>query len=66
MDGKVKWFDPQKHYGFISSREVGRDVFLHQSAMVDGNTPVEGDRVTFITEETDRGIVARNVQIISR
>ena len=33
MEGKVKWFNPTKGYGFIESAENKKDVFVHISAV---------------------------------
>ena len=51
-EGKVKWFNPDKVYGFIE-REVGDDLFVHFSEIQgDGfKTLAEGQAVTF-TEAT--------------
>lgn len=50
--GTVKWFNPEKGYGFISNDEGGDDIFVHFSAIVcDGfKTLSEGQKVTFDTE----------------
>ena len=50
--GTVKWFNPEKGYGFISNDEGGDDMFVHFSAiMVDGfKTLAEGQKVTFDIE----------------
>ncbi len=51
--GTVKWFNPEKGYGFISNDEGGDDIFVHFSAiMVDGfKTLAEGQKVTFDIEQ---------------
>ena len=48
-NGKVKWFNPQKGYGFIEPEDGGKDVFVHISALEGagiGNLN-EGDSVSF-------------------
>lgn len=61
-DGVVKWFNEKKGFGFIAVDE-SNDVFVHYSAisMPGFKTLLEGDRVTFEIEDTDRGPAARNV-----
>lgn len=61
-DGKVKWFNPRKGYGFIATDD-GRDIFVHYSSISsDGyKTLVEGDPVTFEIVEGDKGLRAENV-----
>lgn len=51
--GTVKWFNPEKGYGFIANAEGGDDVFVHFSAIqVDGfKTLNEGQKVTFDIED---------------
>ncbi len=60
--GKVKWFNAEKGYGFITSDE-GTDVFVHFSSInVDGfKTLNEGQAVTFDVESDARGQKAVNV-----
>ncbi|HKL95080.1 MAG TPA: cold shock domain-containing protein [Haploplasma sp.] len=62
MTGKVKWFDADKGYGFISSDE-GKDIFVHFSAIqTDGfKSLAEGDVVEFDVTDGDRGQQAANV-----
>ncbi len=64
-NGKVKWFDAAKGFGFISS-EDGTDVFLHFSAIVaDGfKTVEEGQAVTFEVVKGAKGPQAANVQVV--
>ena len=52
MQGKVKWFNSEKGYGFIENEDGGKDVFVHFSAIVaEGyKTLNEGQSVTFETE----------------
>ncbi|MDD2212105.1 MAG: cold shock domain-containing protein [Clostridia bacterium] len=62
MQGKVKWFNAEKGFGFIESNEGG-DVFVHFSAIQgDGfKTLDEGQEVTFDVVEGNRGPQAENV-----
>ena len=51
-NGTVKWFNPDKGFGFICDDETGEDVFVHFSAInIDGfKTLAEGQKVTYETE----------------
>ena len=48
-NGKIKWFNPAKGYGFIENDEGGKDVFLHVSALEQAgiDTLEEGEAVSF-------------------
>ena len=63
--GKVKWFNNKKGFGFIE-RSSGGDVFVHYSAIVsDGyKTLKEGDSVEFDLQEGKKGMNAVNVEVI--
>ena len=62
MEGKVKWFNAEKGFGFVE-REGGEDVFVHFSAIQgDGfKTLDEGQNVEFDIVEGPRGPQAANV-----
>lgn len=61
--GKVKFFNAEKGYGFITI-EGGQDIFVHYSAIVaDGyKTLEEGQEVSFEVVEGPRGEQAANVR----
>ena len=48
-NGKIKWFNPTKGYGFIENDAGGKDVFLHISALEQAgiDTLEEGEAVSF-------------------
>lgn len=61
-NGKVKWFNDSKGFGFITS-EDGSDVFVHHTS-IQGNgfkSLAEGDAVSFDTEKGPKGPKATNV-----
>ncbi len=62
MQGKVKWFNAEKGYGFIEG-EDGKDVFVHFSAIEQEGfkTLDEGQEVEFQVVEGARGPQAANV-----
>jgi len=61
MKGKVKWFDPQKGYGFIQ-KEDGQDIFVHMNDLEGGISLNEGDEVEFEVGEGPKGPKAVNVK----
>ena len=56
-NGKVKWFNPVKGYGFIEPEEGGKDVFVHVTAVrAAGLETLKDDQaVTFEIETADDG-----------
>ncbi len=64
MTGKVKWFNSQKGYGFITDDESGREYFVHFSDIVsDGFKKLfKDDRVNFSTQEGKNGLQAAEVK----
>jgi cold shock protein len=64
MQGKVKWYDAVKGFGFIHTEE-GKDIFVHRTGVKDAQFGLEQDQtVQFEVKESDRGPVAFNVEVI--
>ena len=62
-EGKVKWFNDSKGFGFIE-QEGGKDLFVHHSAIQGGGfkSLAEGDRVSFDVVQGAKGPAAENVR----
>ena len=64
--GKVKWFDAEKGFGFLS-QEDGPDVYVHADALPEGTTVLKaGTRVEFGIAQGRRGDQALQVRILDR
>lgn len=61
MEGKVKFFNDMKGFGFITGDDE-KDYFVHQTGLAEGVRLNDEDRVTFEVEEGDRGPKAVNVK----
>ena len=60
INGTVKWFNPEKAFGFILG-EDGKDYFVHLSETPDSRGLRDEDKVSFEAKETDRGEQATQV-----
>ena len=64
--GTVKWFSPEKGYGFITPDDGSADVFVHFSAIAgEGYKNLdEGQKVEFEVTQGPKGAQASNVRVI--
>ncbi len=65
LQGRVKWFDPVKGFGFILSDETGSDVLLHANVLRNfgQSTVADGAEITVKVQQTQRGVQA--VEVLS-
>jgi CspA family cold shock protein len=64
LQGKVKWFNQNKGFGFIEREDKEKDVFVHVSAVRDAgmNGLDEGQTLTFDVEDGPKGPSAINLK----
>ena len=59
--GTVKFFNESKGFGFIAPDDGSKDIFVHQSGLIDKIT--EGNKVSYDVQEGQKGLNAINVKI---
>ena len=63
INGKVKWFNGAKGFGFIEREDKEKDVFVHTTAAQAAGLELnEGDALTFDVENGEKGPSAVNLQ----
>lgn len=62
-EGKVKFFNESKGFGFITQDNSNKDVFVHANGLIDEIR--ENDKVQFEVEEGRKGPQAVNVKVIN-
>lgn len=62
----MKWFSPEKGYGFITPEDGGKDVFVHYTAIVGTGyrNLQEGQKVEYEVTQGQKGPQAANVRVI--
>lgn len=65
QQGKIKWFDAEKGFGFIEPQDGGKDIFVHRNNVENLGYDQglhDGEEVEFEVEETPKGLSAINVR----
>lgn len=60
--GFVKFFNRKKGYGFINAEHTNKDIFVHVTDVED--KVKKGDKVKFNLESSQKGLVAKNVEVL--
>jgi CspA family cold shock protein len=69
LQGKVKWFDSKKGFGFILNPEGGEDIFVHFSEIISDlsyKALIQDDEVEFELIKTKKGLQAKSVRVLSK
>ena len=62
-EGTVKFYNTTRSFGFINGDD-GKDYFVHISGIKEGTIISDGDRVSFVVVQGDRGSKAEQVEKI--
>lgn len=63
MKGKIKFYNRDKRFGFITGEDE-KDYFFHQSGLEEGVSVRDEDQVTFEVVEGDRGPKAEKIKLL--
>ena len=63
--GTVKWYDPDKGFGFVAREDGGSDLFLHHT-VVGLESLAEGDRISFSVGYGLKGERAEDIRVVER
>lgn len=65
MNGTVKWFNPDKGFGFIAGEDGGKDIFVHISVLERANLNglPEGEQVSMRVVDTPKGREAVSIKL---
>lgn len=64
--GRVKWFDAEKGFGFVSRDDGGKDVFVHRDALPEGVEELaKGQKVEYSVIDTRRGVQAMGLHLVA-
>ncbi|KGE13043.1 MULTISPECIES: cold-shock protein [Sphingobacterium] len=62
QEGKIKFFNTTKGFGFITPSNGGQDIFVHVSGLIDEVR--EDDNVSYEVENGKKGVNAVRVRVI--
>ena len=63
MKGTIIKYNGSRGFGFIRSEELDKEVFVHIKSVTNAKHLTVGDKVTFETEETPKGLAAVSVKV---
>ena len=64
--GSVKWYNPEKGFGFVAQDRGGKDVFVHATTLERSrlNELAEGQRVRMQISQGQKGPEARSIKLL--